>query len=188
MITSFFRLLAGNAEERFYVETSALLNTEELEKLRGLIADPAEPKRVQPVSFYALVDDDSTSIVEIGPRLNFETPDSSNALAICRHIGLTTCVTRLEQAVRYPTDSVAMQQRVIAEHRDLMTQDVYPNGIVSFSLGNYSKIHTIVGHIQNDRLLRENRSHYNQIQKLFCIYNPQKKTKDFQNLLVICES
>lgn len=130
---SFYRSMDGH-EQRFYVDSDRPLTSEELEKLRRLIADPDRPEATRLTPFYLDSSDCTFSVAEIGPRLNFETPFSSNAVSICRAIGLTS-VCRFEEAFRYPTDSMSAISKIIALHCDRMTQDVYSNGIASFETG-----------------------------------------------------
>lgn len=48
-------------------------------------------------------------IIEIGPRFNFSTPDSTNSVSICHNVSLTE-IKRLEISIKYqitfkpPTD------------------------------------------------------------------------------------
>lgn len=40
-------------------------------------------------------------VIEIGPRLNFSTPLSTNAVSICANIGLNDKITRIEKSIIY---------------------------------------------------------------------------------------
>jgi phosphoribosylformylglycinamidine synthase len=119
---------AGSALERcFYVETSAPFSPEELEILHWLLSETFEPScfgrssQLQP---------GKGSIIEVGPRLNFATAFSTNAVGICHACGLTK-VIRLEQSRRMVlpigTDP--------ADHYDRMTQFLYPQPLETFATG-----------------------------------------------------
>jgi len=81
-------------------------------------------------------------LIEIGPRLNFSTAFSSNAVSICVSIGLTK-ITRLEVSTRYlihwEQDGLAISPGVEEELagllHDRMTQCRYLTPIESFELG-----------------------------------------------------
>lgn len=133
MITSLFRYLGGS-EARFYVETSAPLSSEEQEMLRWLVSETYEPENLRDVPFYPDQYGDRIAVVEIGPRLNFETPESSNAVSICKTIELGS-VVRFERAMRYPHDSPTAKANMIAAHCDRMTQQVYERSIDTFDTG-----------------------------------------------------
>lgn len=46
------------------------------------------------------VDEENTCTIEIGPRFNFSTAQSTNSVSICQNVGLTE-VKRLEVSIRY---------------------------------------------------------------------------------------
>ena len=95
----FYRRTSLKTEKCFYIETSAPLTPEELLILRWLLAETFEAELTSEKSRIAKLRKEGSQIVEIGPRLNFETASSSNAVAICRACGLTK-VTRLEVSRR----------------------------------------------------------------------------------------
>lgn len=86
----------------YYVQLhgQAALNKEQQERLIWLLTP----------GFSVLVAEESTLkkssstaaelLVEIGPRLNFSTPSSTQSVAICQTIGLE-CVNRIERSTRY---------------------------------------------------------------------------------------
>ncbi|MFA5051234.1 MAG: phosphoribosylformylglycinamidine synthase [Patescibacteria group bacterium] len=127
MMTRFVRNF-GLFEVCFYVETILEMTAEELNKLRWVITETFEPMLVYGYPSY-----NKGSYVEIGPRLNVETPFSTNAVAICHAMGLKK-VVRIEQSRLYKSDSNT-QEKILAEHLDKMTQAVYPfGGLTNFEL------------------------------------------------------
>ncbi len=127
MITRIVRNF-GFVEVCFYVETAAELMAEELKMLRWVIAETFEPELIYERGKY-----DGDNFVEIGPRLNVETPFSTNAVSICHSWGLKK-VTRIEQSRIFKLAD-ATREKVIAKNLDQMTQIVYPaSGIASFEL------------------------------------------------------
>ena len=80
----------------FAVDVVSELSAEELSILQWLLAETFEPYNFAGASFLT----DCATVLEVGPRLTFETPFSSNAVAICHKCGLTK-VRRLERSVRY---------------------------------------------------------------------------------------
>ncbi len=113
----------------FHIETTAPLAGEEMRILRWLLAETFEPKNLSEMSFLAdstcahhLPGQERTTgnvsdregwpapshsspgthqfLVEVGPRLNFTTAWSTNAVSVCRACGLTK-ITRIERSRRY---------------------------------------------------------------------------------------
>jgi phosphoribosylformylglycinamidine synthase len=74
------------------------------------------------------------AILEVGPRLNFETAFSTNAVAICRSCGLHK-VTRLEKSRRWSLPQGEDRGRFLAVHHDRMTECPYPAPLESFETG-----------------------------------------------------
>jgi phosphoribosylformylglycinamidine synthase len=128
-IQRFYRKLREDLEYCFYVETSAPLATQELQALTWLLAETFEQERLAQSSFLGPGD-----IVELGPRLSFETAFSTNAVSICRACGLEK-VTRLEHSRRYLLPAGMDRDRFIAEHHDRMTECLYPAPLDSFDTG-----------------------------------------------------
>ncbi|XP_063240039.1 LOW QUALITY PROTEIN: phosphoribosylformylglycinamidine synthase [Bacillus rossius redtenbacheri] len=124
----------------FYVESSAPLSDADLRRLRWVLSPPFEPGRLgrEP----RLAETPSASwLVEIGPRLNFSTAFSSNAVSICAAVGIKH-VTRLEVSTRYLvtwqedglTVSPSVKQQLVDVLHDRMTQCRYPAPLESFRL------------------------------------------------------
>ncbi|GFU05892.1 phosphoribosylformylglycinamidine synthase [Nephila pilipes] len=75
--------------------------------------------------------------VEIGPRLNFSTAFSTNAVSICNSINLP--VSRIERAIRYRVKlssevKESVKEVVIASLYDKMTECIYDKPLDSFSI------------------------------------------------------
>ncbi len=125
----FYRLEKPTLERCFYVDTNAPLTPGELTILRWLLAETFEPEKFadRPLT-------NGARSVELGPRLNFETAFSTNAVGICRACGISK-VTRLERSRRYHIDESTDRDRFIREHHDRMTECVYPAPLESFDTG-----------------------------------------------------
>lgn len=99
----------------FNIETVAPLTNEELETLRWLLAETFEPENFGSKSFlisnppftkgvqrgdcFIKVESDGL-FFEVGPRMNFTTAWSTNAVSICHACGLNK-ITRIERSRRY---------------------------------------------------------------------------------------
>jgi len=130
MIQRFYRLIKKNFEYCYYIETSKLLNKSESEILRWLIAETSEAEKFSKKSFLA----GNGNLVEIGPRLNFETAFSTNAVAICHSCGLKK-VTRIERSRRYLVSKNINLSKFVNENHDRMTECVYPAPLETFGIG-----------------------------------------------------
>ncbi|PSN31568.1 Phosphoribosylformylglycinamidine synthase [Blattella germanica] len=125
----------------FNIETTSLLSASELEKIRWILGSPLEPQNLTTEPHLTGVFHGSL-LIEIGPRLNFSTAFSSNAVSICNSIGLEK-VTRLEVSTRYLIHweqdglaiSPAVEEELAGLLHDRMTQCRYMNPIDSFELG-----------------------------------------------------
>ena len=127
----FYRKMDATMEVCFYVETSSQLNPKELKILRWLLAETFEPEHSKEVS---LISEKQQGIVEVGPRLNFETAFSTNAVSICHACGLTK-ITRLERSRRYLLPAELDKSQFIAGHHDRMTECFYSKSLETFKTG-----------------------------------------------------
>ncbi|MBI4691654.1 MAG: phosphoribosylformylglycinamidine synthase [Nitrospirae bacterium] len=86
----------------FNIETTAPLSEGELRILNWLLAETFEPEKFSERSFLADSYQLSASelILEVGPRMNFTTAWSSNAVSVCHACGLNK-VVRIERSRRY---------------------------------------------------------------------------------------
>ncbi|KAK7888826.1 hypothetical protein WMY93_024386 [Mugilogobius chulae] len=81
------------------------------------------------------------TLVEIGPRLNFSTAWSTNAVSICQSVGLTN-VTRIELSRRFLIKPLNSNNKIYEEDMkklieslyDAMTECIYQNPITSFAV------------------------------------------------------
>ena len=131
VIQRFYRLAGKDSENCFYVEVSDPLLAHELPILKWLLAETFEPEYLGDRS---LLDSGKAQIVEVGPRLNFETAFSTNAVAICRFCGLDK-VKRLEKSRRWILPEGADRDRFVAARHDRMTECLYPVPLESFETG-----------------------------------------------------
>jgi phosphoribosylformylglycinamidine synthase len=95
-------IIGIKTEYCFYVETKAPLSAEEEKLLRWLLSETFEPDNFSSESFLAPNPELRTPnfFVEVGPRMNFTTAWSSNAVSVCHACGLTK-ITRIERSRRY---------------------------------------------------------------------------------------
>ena len=121
------------AERCFYVQTTAALDEARTQILRWLLAETFDPDGLATTSFLAA----SPSVLEIGPRINFETAWSSTARTICHVNGLDD-VVRLERSRRFGFShplSQAQLAQVAEPLHDRMTETVYPAPLTTFETG-----------------------------------------------------
>jgi len=153
-VKRFYRKIGPDFEYCFNVETSAPLTADELGILRWLLAETFEIENFKEKSFLEPVKD----VIEIGPRLNFDTAYSTNAVAICHACGLEK-VIRVECSRRYLVPTEIDRVRFITENHDRMTECPYPEPLKSFTTGtipeNVYNVPLMAGRI--DELRRFNR-------------------------------
>ncbi|MEK6672895.1 MAG: phosphoribosylformylglycinamidine synthase, partial [Nitrospirota bacterium] len=94
-------------EHCFYIESTAALTPDEYALLKWLLSETFEQENFSNESFLTpnselpwVVDRTPNSILETGPRMNFTTAWSTNAVSVCHACGLTK-VTRIERSRRY---------------------------------------------------------------------------------------
>jgi phosphoribosylformylglycinamidine synthase len=126
-----WRLADKSLENCFYIEASAPLSENDLAVLRWLLAETFEPEKLKDASFIGF---EPARVVEIGPRLNFETAFSTNATAICKSCGLRA-ILRMEKSKRFLLPEGADRDRFISSHHDRMTECPYPFPLRSFETG-----------------------------------------------------
>ena len=124
-----YRQLSGSFEYCFNIEASVPLTGEDLTTLRWLLAETFEPGKFGGSPF--LTDGEA---IEFGPRLNFATAWSTNAVAICHALGLEK-ITRIERSRRYVVPAGEDEGDFIASHHDRMTECHYPAPLETFSTG-----------------------------------------------------
>ena len=136
----FYRRIDKNFEYCYYIETSRPLTKSELGILSWLLAETFEKENFGEKSF---LDNGKQSVIEIGPRLNFETALSTNAVAICHACGLAK-VTRIELSRRYALPAETDRSQFASAHYDRMTECVYPGPLETFEVGIVpEKVYTV---------------------------------------------
>lgn len=126
MLMQLYRQGENGTEQCFYVETSEPLTQQEKQRIVWLATETFEPTQTRFESFLT-----PGHALEIGPRLNVETPFSSNAVAICHAMGLTK-VTRIEQSRRYRLSDSITEEAISASCLDQMTQVIYREPVTTF--------------------------------------------------------
>ncbi|XP_049866264.1 phosphoribosylformylglycinamidine synthase [Pectinophora gossypiella] len=106
------------------------LNINQIKVLQWLLSSPMQPHALKNETVYKNVEQNQL-IIEIGPRFNFSTADSSNSVQICESVGLNDIV-RLEVSTRYlitfqkAKDVTKKQFEELASSlHDRMTQCIY---------------------------------------------------------------
>ena len=97
-----------DTEHCFNVETAGLLTPAEAEILRWLLSETFEPGNFSDKSFLSQnppsppfdKGGQGGILIEVGPRMNFTTAWSTNAVSVCRACGLNK-ITRIERSRRY---------------------------------------------------------------------------------------
>jgi len=86
----------------FNIETTDSLANEDANILRWLLAETFEPVNISDKSFLTPDSSPRTpyEIIEVGPRMNFTTAWSTNAVSVCHACGLKKIV-RIERSRRY---------------------------------------------------------------------------------------
>ncbi|XP_035950437.2 phosphoribosylformylglycinamidine synthase [Halichoerus grypus] len=118
----------------------SLPSAEEMKKLTWLFGCPLLLGDVAQESW--LHPDSNDLLLEVGPRLNFSTPASTNVVSVCWAAGLGA-VDRVETTRRYlllfaHPPSAEMKTIALAALHDRMTEQHFPRPIQSFSLGSIS--------------------------------------------------
>lgn len=125
----------------FNVAVSSALTADETRLLRWLLAETFEPEKSSDKSFLTLDPGPRTLILEVGPRMNFTTAWSANAVSVCRACGLSK-ITRIERSRRYllqikggkPLTS-GQRSAFLSQVHDRMTECPYPEPLTTFETG-----------------------------------------------------
>ncbi|XP_064189678.1 phosphoribosylformylglycinamidine synthase isoform X2 [Anguilla rostrata] len=129
-------------EHCYNVELSANapLSQDQKNVLRWLFSPPLQAELLAEEPFLRA--GPGEIVVEIGPRLNFSTAWSTNAVSICQSVGLSQ-VARVELSRRLlmkPKDGASetmaeeKMEKLIASLYDSMTECIYPRPISSFAV------------------------------------------------------
>ncbi len=95
------------AEWCYYIEHEPMSDAK-FKNLRWLLAETFDPDHLQ--NFRLM---DRRTMLEVGPRLNFETPFSTMAVNICRNCGIFE-VTRLERSIIYGMNEKLTEEQIEA--------------------------------------------------------------------------
>ncbi|MBI5055859.1 MAG: phosphoribosylformylglycinamidine synthase [Nitrospirae bacterium] len=89
-------------ENCFYIEAAEPLTSDEMKVLKWLLSETFEQENFSDRSFLTPNPQPPTPAVvfEVGPRMNFTTAWSTNAVSVCRACGLTK-IRRIERSRRY---------------------------------------------------------------------------------------
>ena len=130
------------------LQGGSVLSDVDRKNLVWLLTCSFEERNINSTSFLSGTEEtgkDSNLLIEIGPRLNFSTAWSTNAVSICKSIGLTQ-IDRIEESRRYlihfkprdATDTQAIskkeEQALLAKLHDRMTECRYTKPISSFKI------------------------------------------------------
>ncbi|MDA8105667.1 MAG: phosphoribosylformylglycinamidine synthase [Nitrospiraceae bacterium] len=132
----------------FYIEATSPLSSGDMELLRWLLSETFEPENFSAESFLAGNPELGTRnfIFEVGPRMNFTTAWSTNAVSVCHSCGLTK-IRRIERSRRYkflPVEDAGILQSdfvssLLTSHSSLfydrMTECPYPQRLETFETG-----------------------------------------------------
>src|SRR4030042_6705651 len=127
-VRHFYRSVSPDFEYCFNIEPSAPLTTGDLRILRWLLAETFELEHFGEKSFLKPV----KNVIEVGPRLDFETAYSTNAVAICHACGIEK-VTRVERSRRYLLSREIDRADFIARNHDRMTESPSLQPLNSFA-------------------------------------------------------
>ena len=119
----------------FYVDAAADPRPDETSTLTWLLRETFEPDSFGPESHL----DPTGLIVEVGPRMNFTTAWSTNAVSVCHACGLRG-IQRIERSRRYLIESATpltedQISRFLAEVHDRMTECRYVEPLKTFETG-----------------------------------------------------
>lgn len=120
-----FPQLVEAFEYCFNIEFDEPLNEKEMEILRWLLSETFEPQNFSSSSFLR------GKVIEVGPRLNFETSFSTNAVSIFHACGVKK-VKRVEKSRRYILKKI--DENIISSLYDRMTECLFPQPISSFKI------------------------------------------------------
>ena len=127
----------------YNVAATSKLTEEQMRLLRWLLAETFEPQRFSDRSFLDTNRERQAQgmVLEVGPRMNFTSAWSTNAVSVCRACGLGP-VTRIERSRRYllrlgPEAVMSREQQAafLSLVHDRMTECHYPEPLRTFETG-----------------------------------------------------
>ncbi|HTF99934.1 MAG TPA: phosphoribosylformylglycinamidine synthase [Nitrospirota bacterium] len=124
----------------FNIASENSLSRDGYHLLRWLLAETFEPRQFSDTTFLASCSG-STIILEVGPRMNFTTAWSTNAVSICHACGLKN-IQRIERSRRFLLElstgvslSSEQQASFLSLVHDRMTECFYPAPLTTFATG-----------------------------------------------------
>jgi phosphoribosylformylglycinamidine synthase len=127
----------------YNIAADSVLASDDLRMLRWLLAETFEPENFSNKSFLAQNGELRTPrhLIEVGPRMNFTTAWSTNAVSVCHACGLKK-ITRIERSRRFRLDLAQkgaltneQESRFITLVHDRMTECPYPAPLKRFETG-----------------------------------------------------
>ncbi|MBU7004136.1 MAG: hypothetical protein HXS50_01120, partial [Theionarchaea archaeon] len=120
----------------FNIESSGPISTKSMKVLEWLLSETFEPEYFSRDSFLTVEDG---ILFEVGPRMNFSTAWSTNAVSICHACGLPS-IERIERSRRYlfkVSDQITDIERIgiLDTIHDRMTECLYPAPLETFDTG-----------------------------------------------------
>lgn len=123
-------------ESCFNLEVTSSLSTEQMNLLHWLLKD-LPGRKIYSRSILR------GPVVEVGPRLSYATPFSSNAVSIFRACGLPE-ITRCEISRRYPVPAGRSSAKFAQTLYDRMTEERYHRPLTAFAVtGETERVYTI---------------------------------------------
>lgn len=123
----------------FNIESVTPLSSEEVSVLRWLLSETFEPDNFSDRSFLNQSKEGKSYLIEVGPRMNFTTAWSTNAVAVCNACGLNK-IRRIERSCRYiiKTSDLLSREQIESftnEVHDRMTACLYAEPLKTFQTG-----------------------------------------------------
>jgi phosphoribosylformylglycinamidine synthase len=119
----------------FNIAAAGELTDQESATLQWLLRETFEPAQFGPATFL----DGAGTVLEVGPRMNFSTAWSTNAVSVCHACGLDK-IRRIERSRRYAIAAAEplsreQQQAFLDSVHDRMTECPYPEPLTTFETG-----------------------------------------------------
>jgi len=128
-VLHYYRSVNDSFEYCYYINVSGNITESERYILKWLLAETFEPEKFSNKSMLG-----GKNVIELGPRLNFETSYSTNAVAICNSCGIKK-ILRLERSRRYNVADNTDIADFIKTRHDRMTECLYSKPLESFETG-----------------------------------------------------
>ena len=136
----FYHKISDEIEYCFNIEVSEKLTRNQEFVLKQILSDGFLSDSIKSQSSLGFK---NKKIIEIGPRLNFATAFSTNAVSVCHSAGLRN-VLRIEKSKRYAISRELESSKFIEKNYDRMTESHYPKPLESFDVDiKTEKVYTI---------------------------------------------